>query len=50
LLAEHVPEIAELDCNPVVVSPSGVVVVDVKVRLAPVPPGPPPGVRRMRDA
>jgi acetyl coenzyme A synthetase (ADP forming)-like protein len=50
LLAEHVPEIAELDCNPVVVSPQGAVVVDVKVRLAPVPLGPPPGVRRLRDA
>jgi acyl-CoA synthetase (NDP forming) len=50
LLAEHVPEIAELDCNPVVVSARGVTVVDVKVRLAPVPPGPPPGVRRLRDA
>ncbi len=50
LLAEHVPEIAELDCNPVVVSPQGAVVVDVKVRLAAVPLGPPPGVRRLRDA
>ena len=50
LLAERVPEIAELDCNPVVVSAAGAIVVDVKVRLAPVPPGPPPGVRRLRDA
>jgi acetyl coenzyme A synthetase (ADP forming)-like protein len=49
LLAEHVPEIAELDCNPVVVSPEGATVVDVKIRIAPVPPGPPPGVRRLRD-
>ncbi len=49
LLAEHVPEIAELDCNPMIVSPDGVRVVDVKVRLAPIPPGPPPGVRRLRD-
>ncbi len=50
LLAEHVPEIAELDCNPLVVSQTGAVVVDAKVRLAPVPLGPPPGVRRLRDA
>ena len=50
LLAERVPEIAELDCNPVVVSATGAIVVDVKVRLAPVLPGPPPGVRRLRDA
>jgi acyl-CoA synthetase (NDP forming)/GNAT superfamily N-acetyltransferase len=34
-LAAEIPEIAELDCNPVVVTPSGVVVVDAKVRLAP---------------
>jgi acetyl coenzyme A synthetase (ADP forming)-like protein len=49
MLAQHVPEIAELDCNPMIVSPTGVTVVDVKLRLAPVPPGPPPGVRRLRD-
>jgi acyl-CoA synthetase (NDP forming) len=50
LLAEHVPEIAELDCNPVIVSPDGAMVVDVKVRLAPTDPTPPIGVRRLRDA
>lgn len=38
-LADEVPEIAELDLNPVVVRPDGAVVVDVKVRLAPVSPG-----------
>jgi len=47
-LAEIVPEIAEMDCNPVVVSATGALALDVKVRLAPPPPGPPPGVRRMR--
>jgi acyl-CoA synthetase (NDP forming) len=31
-LAEAVPEIVELDCNPVIVSPSGALVVDVKMR------------------
>ncbi|MDO9498228.1 MAG: acetate--CoA ligase family protein, partial [Nocardioides sp.] len=33
-LALDVPEVAELDLNPVVVSPTGAVLVDVKVRLA----------------
>ena len=47
-LAEIVPEVAEMDCNPVIVSAAGALALDVKVRLAPPPPGPPPGVRRMR--
>ena len=34
-LAEALPELAELDCNPVIASASGAVVVDVKLRLAP---------------
>jgi acyl-CoA synthetase (NDP forming) len=34
-LAEDVPELAELDCNPVVASPSGAVVLDVKLRVEP---------------
>ena len=38
-LAVDVPEVAELDLNPVLVGPEGCVVVDVKVRLA-VPVGP----------
>ena len=38
-LALDVPEIAELDLNPVVVGPSGCAVIDVKVRLA-TPVGP----------
>jgi acyl-CoA synthetase (NDP forming) len=49
MLAEQVPEVAELDCNPVIVSPAGHHVVDVKLRLAPVPIGPPQDVRRLRD-
>lgn len=49
LLAEHLPEVAELDCNPVVVSADGLHVIDVKLRLAPVPEGPPADVRRLRD-
>jgi acyl-CoA synthetase (NDP forming) len=41
------PEIAELDCNPVVVRPDGAVVVDARVRLdEPAPPRPLPSVGR----
>jgi len=47
-MVESVPEIAEMDANPVIVSPTGAVAVDVKVRLAPVPTSPLSGVRRMR--
>jgi acetyl coenzyme A synthetase (ADP forming)-like protein len=46
-LAEAVPELAELDLNPVLASPSGVVAVDARVRLAPVAAV--PNVRRLRD-
>ena len=48
-LADAIPEIAELDCNPVIVSTSDAVAVDVKVRLSAPEPGPPPGVRRLRE-
>ena len=47
-LADDLPEVAEMDCNPVIVSPEAVTIVDVKVRLVPLPPSPLPGVRRMR--
>jgi acetyl coenzyme A synthetase (ADP forming)-like protein len=47
-LADDIPEVAEMDCNPVIVSPGAVTVVDVKIRLVPMPPSPLPGVRRMR--
>ena len=33
-VAAEVPEVAELDLNPVMVGPSGCALVDVKVRLA----------------
>ena len=48
-LADAIPEIAELDCNPVIVSTTDATAVDVKVRLAPPDPAPPPGVRRLRE-
>jgi acetyl coenzyme A synthetase (ADP forming)-like protein len=47
-LADGLPEVAEMDCNPVIVSQEGATVVDVKIRLVPLPPSPLPGVRRMR--
>jgi acetyl coenzyme A synthetase (ADP forming)-like protein len=36
-LVEAHPEVAELDANPVVAGPGGAVIVDARVRLAPVP-------------
>jgi acetate---CoA ligase (ADP-forming) len=46
LAAEH-PEIAELDCNPVLVGPSGATVVDARIRVAtPRPPRPYPSLDR----
>ncbi len=48
-LAQAIPEIAEMDLNPVIVSEHGVTVVDAKIRCAPVALGPPIDLRRMRD-
>jgi acetyl coenzyme A synthetase (ADP forming)-like protein len=46
LVADH-PEIAELDCNPVLVAPDGATVVDARVRIeAPRPPRPFPSLDR----
>ena len=39
-LAEDLPEIAELDLNPVIAGPDGVTVVDARVRVAPSDPVP----------
>ena len=41
-LAAEVPEIAELDLNPVVVRAEGARAVDVRIRVAPVGPRPDP--------
>jgi acyl-CoA synthetase (NDP forming) len=48
-VAELVPELVELDLNPVVVSESGALVVDCKARLAPSRTGPGPLFRAMRS-
>jgi acetyl coenzyme A synthetase (ADP forming)-like protein len=44
-LAEDVPEVAELDLNPVIVGPEGVQAVDARIRLEPHEPLPPVGAR-----
>jgi acyl-CoA synthetase (NDP forming) len=46
LLARDLPEIAELDLNPVIATPAGVVAVDARVRVTePVPRPPEPSLR-----
>jgi hypothetical protein len=40
------PQIAELDCNPVIVTTDGAVVVDARVRVEAVEPPRPLGARR----
>jgi acyl-CoA synthetase (NDP forming) len=47
-LADELPEVAEMDLNPVIVSPSGAIAVDVKVRLQPVTTPAEPYLRRLR--
>jgi acyl-CoA synthetase (NDP forming) len=48
-LAEDLPEVAELDLNPVLAGPTGVVAVDAKLRLATVGHEPDAGLRRLRE-
>ncbi len=48
-LADDLPEVAEMDCNPVIVSPAAATAVDVKIHVVPMPPSPLPGVRSMRS-
>jgi acyl-CoA synthetase (NDP forming) len=45
-LAEDLPEVVELDCNPLVVLDQGAVILDARVRIAPAEPAPPLGARR----
>jgi acyl-CoA synthetase (NDP forming) len=49
-LAEDLPEVAELDLNPVIAGPHGALAVDAKLRLAPVGDEPDPLLRRMSAA
>jgi acyl-CoA synthetase (NDP forming)/GNAT superfamily N-acetyltransferase len=49
-LAEELPEVAELDLNPVIAGPQGVVAVDAKLRLTPVGPEPDPVLRQLRSS
>jgi acyl-CoA synthetase (NDP forming) len=48
-LAEDLPEVAELDLNPVLAGPDGVIAVDVKLRLSPVSGEPDPYLRGLRE-
>ena len=36
-VADELPQVRELDCNPVVVRPDGVVAIDIKIHLARTP-------------
>ena len=45
-LVEDFPQIAELDCNPIIVHREGAAIVDARVRVAPAEPPPPLGARR----
>jgi acetate---CoA ligase (ADP-forming) len=45
-LAEDLPQVAELDCNPVSVLERGAAIVDARVRVAPAEPPRPLGARR----
>jgi acyl-CoA synthetase (NDP forming)/RimJ/RimL family protein N-acetyltransferase len=48
-IAEQVPELIELDLNPIIVSAAGAFAVDCKARLAPRPAGPGPLFRALRS-
>jgi hypothetical protein len=48
-LAEDLPEVAELDLNPIIVHPDGLSVVDVKMRLEPTGDEPDPALRGLRE-
>ena len=46
-LAEDLPEVVEMDLNPVIATPEGVMVVDAKIRVARPEPRPDPTLRRL---
>ena len=45
-MVESHPEVLEMDCNPVKVTPTGTSIVDARVRVAPVEPSQPVSARR----
>ncbi|GAA1256644.1 bifunctional GNAT family N-acetyltransferase/acetate--CoA ligase family protein [Sphaerisporangium rubeum] len=47
-LMDTLPEVAELDLNPVIVTPEGAVAVDSRIRVTPRRPTPSPYIRRLR--
>jgi acyl-CoA synthetase (NDP forming) len=47
-LADEIPEVNEMDLNPVIVSVTGAVAVDMKVRVRPADAALPPDLRRLR--
>ena len=49
-LAGDLPDVAELDLNPVLVSAAGAIVVDAKLRLARVGPEPDALLRQLRSS
>ena len=49
MLADELPQVRELDCNPVVVRPDGVIAIDIKIRVARTPEHPSLEVRRLRS-
>jgi hypothetical protein len=48
-LADDIPELAELDLNPVIAAPNGTYAVDVKIRVAPCARPAGTGLRRLRN-
>ena len=47
-LADDLPEVAELDLNPIICRGDQLLVVDAKIRIAPSPPTPDPMLRQLR--
>ncbi|MDT3446686.1 MULTISPECIES: bifunctional GNAT family N-acetyltransferase/acetate--CoA ligase family protein [unclassified Pseudofrankia] len=47
-LVDDIPEIGEMDINPLIVTSSGAVAVDVKIHVAPAPDAADPTLRRLR--
>jgi hypothetical protein len=45
-MVEDIPQIAELDCNPLVVQEKGALILDARVRVSAVEPRPLLGARR----